>query len=93
MPFMIEAEAGRGLAKALKRYEDSEAVVLALPRGGVPIAAVVARALPAGPRFRAKDRRSVFSRNSRTGAIADAVDYHRAQRGRYRLHRRQRGRV
>ena len=47
MPFHDRAEAGRRLAKALTRYKDSEAVVLALPRGGAPVAAVIATALHA----------------------------------------------
>ena len=41
-------EAGRRLAKALSRYADrSDVLVLALPRGGVPVGAEVARALRA----------------------------------------------
>jgi putative phosphoribosyl transferase len=47
MPFHDRAEAGRRLAKELTRYKDRGAVVLALPRGGAPVAAVVAAALRA----------------------------------------------
>jgi len=47
MPFHDRAEAGGLLAKELIRYKDSGAVVLALPRGGVPVAAAVATALRA----------------------------------------------
>ena len=47
MPFHDRAEAGRRLAKELIRYKDSGAVVLALPRGGAPVAAVIATALHA----------------------------------------------
>ena len=47
MPFHDRAEAGRRLAKALTRYKDDEAVVLALPRGGAPVATVIAAALHA----------------------------------------------
>jgi len=47
MSFHDRAEAGRRLAKALMRYKDMEAVVLALPRGGAPVAAVIATALHA----------------------------------------------
>lgn len=47
MPFKNCSEAGRQLAEALARYKDSQPVVLALPRGGVPVAAEVAAALGA----------------------------------------------
>jgi putative phosphoribosyl transferase len=40
--------AGRALADALARYRDrSDVIVLALPRGGVPVAAEIANALHA----------------------------------------------
>lgn len=46
--FRDRTEAGRLLADKLKRYQDREnVVVLALPRGGVPVAFEVARALRA----------------------------------------------
>lgn len=47
MPFIDRIDAGRQLAKALTRYKAQRPVVLALPRGGVPIAAEVATALDA----------------------------------------------
>ena len=47
MPFRNRADAGRKLAKALARYKKRLPVVLALPRGGVPIAAEVCAALSA----------------------------------------------
>jgi len=47
MSFKDRSEAGKKLAKALKRYEGRNAVILALPRGGVPVAAEVAAALQA----------------------------------------------
>ena len=47
MPFVNRAEAGRKLAKALARYKSQRPLVLALPRGGVPVAAEVAAALDA----------------------------------------------
>ncbi len=47
MPFKDRTEAGQRLAKALLTYKDLHPVVLALPRGGVPVAAEVAKALDA----------------------------------------------
>lgn len=47
MPFTDRIDAGQRLAKALAAYKDKHPVVLALPRGGVPVAAEVAQALSA----------------------------------------------
>ena len=47
MDFRDRSDAGRRLAKALSSYKDRHPVVLALPRGGVPVAAEVAAALEA----------------------------------------------
>ena len=45
MSFTDRSEAGKKLATALRRYEGQNPVILALPRGGVPVAAEVAAAL------------------------------------------------
>ncbi len=47
MPFIDRDDAGRQLAKALARYKDRKPIILALPRGGVPVAAKVAEVLHA----------------------------------------------
>ena len=47
MSFTDRSEAGKKLAGALQRYEGQNPVILALPRGGVPVAAEVASALDA----------------------------------------------
>lgn len=47
MPFRDRSDAGRQLAQALKPYEARRPVILALPRGGVPVAVEVAAALKA----------------------------------------------
>ena len=46
-PFVDRSAAGRALAKALASKKLVDPVVLALPRGGVPVAAEIAKALSA----------------------------------------------
>lgn len=45
LPFLDRADAGRQLAGALARYRGMQPLVLAIPRGGVPVGRVVADAL------------------------------------------------
>jgi putative phosphoribosyl transferase len=45
--FRDRIEAGRALARSVEQYRDERPVVLGLPRGGVPVAAEVARSLGA----------------------------------------------
>src|SRR3974390_12158 len=47
MPFSNRTEAGRKLAEALRFYKGQHPVILALPRGGAPVAAEIAAALEA----------------------------------------------
>jgi putative phosphoribosyl transferase len=47
MTFKNRSEAGRKLARVLASFKDQQAVILALPRGGVPVAAEVASVLNA----------------------------------------------
>jgi putative phosphoribosyl transferase len=47
MPFKDRTDAGRQLARALAAYHDRKPVILALPRGGVIVAAEVASAFAA----------------------------------------------
>lgn len=47
MPFRNRAEAGQKLAIVLAGYRDKDPVILALPRGGIPVAAEIATALDA----------------------------------------------
>ena len=46
-PFGDREDAGRRLAARLERYRDERPVVFALPRGGVPVAYEISRALGA----------------------------------------------
>ena len=46
-PFRDREDAGRRLAERLNRYRDEAPIILALPRGGVPVGYEIARALNA----------------------------------------------
>lgn len=47
LPFRDRVEAGEGLAAALLKYKLRDVIVLALPRGGLPVGFEIARALHA----------------------------------------------
>tara|TARA_R110002124_G_scaffold114535_54_gene269779 strand:- start:4050 stop:4739 length:690 start_codon:yes stop_codon:yes gene_type:complete len=47
MPFVDRKDAGRQLARALQQYRNDLPIIVALPRGGVPVAAEIAQALGA----------------------------------------------
>ncbi len=47
MRYLNRKEAGSRLAEALRQYRGQEVVVLAVPRGGLPVGAMVAKALGA----------------------------------------------
>jgi len=75
MPFIDRTEAGRKLAKALAPYKDQQPVVLALPRGGVPVAAEVATALDAPLDLILVRKIGVpFQPELAMGAVVDGVD-------------------
>jgi predicted phosphoribosyltransferase len=73
MPFLDRRDAGVRLARAMDHYANRDAVVLALPRGGVPVAAEVATALGAPLDLILVRKISVpFEPELAMGAIADA---------------------
>lgn len=74
MPFRNRTEAGRRLVGALTAYRGQDVVVLALPRGGVPVAAEVAAALDA-PLDLVLVRKigAPFHEELAMGAVADAA--------------------
>ena len=73
MPFFDRRDAGQRLARAMEHYANRDAVVLALPRGGVPVAAEVAAALGAPLDLILVRKISVpFEPELAMGAIADA---------------------
>lgn len=75
MTFSNRAEAGRRLAKKLLRYKDQQPVVLALPRGGVPVAAEVAWTLGAPLDLLIIRKIGVpFQPELAMGAVADAAE-------------------
>jgi predicted phosphoribosyltransferase len=75
MPFLNRSEAGRRLAIALARYKDRQPVILALPRGGVPVAGEVATALNAPLDLVIVRKLGVpFQRELAMGAVVDGED-------------------
>lgn len=73
MSFRNRAEAGRRLADALQAYKGQNIVVLALPRGGVPVAAEISEAL-AAPLDLVLVRKigAPFDKELAVGAVAEA---------------------
>jgi predicted phosphoribosyltransferase len=75
MPFRDRRDAGRQLAAALAHYRAKLAVVLALPRGGVPVAAEIATMLNAPLDLVLVRKIGVPSQPELAmGAVADAGD-------------------
>ena len=95
MPFRNRTEAGQQLAAALNGYQDHQPAILALPRGGVPVAAEVAAALKAPLDLILVRKIGVpFQPELAMGAVVDgSAPDRRAQRGRHPLHARQRSRI
>ena len=71
--FRNRADAGKVLADMLASYENSEAIVLAVPAGGVPVAAVIAKQLNL-PLDLAVISKIVLPWNSESGYGAVAFD-------------------
>src|SRR5674476_1237037 len=75
MPFIDRTDAGRRLAKALARYKGQHPVILALPRGGLPVAAEVAAALDAPlDLIRVRKIGVPFQPELAMGAVVDGVE-------------------
>ena len=75
MAFTDRGDAGRQLAAALHRYRAMRPVVLALPRGGVPVAAEIAAALDAPLNLVLVRKLGVpFSPELAMGAVADGAN-------------------
>ena len=71
--FRDRADAGRQLAQKLKPYQSPESIVLAIPRGGVPVALEVAKVLNA-PLDVVVTRKIPIPRNPEAGYGAVAED-------------------
>ena len=72
MSFRDRSEAGRRLAAKLQRYVGEDAVVFALPRGGVPVALEIAKALHAPLDLVLVRKLGVpYQRELAMGAVAD----------------------
>ena len=57
--FKDRKEAGRLLAQRLSGYKDVNGIVLAIPSGGVPVAAEIAKALGTPSRCNHREKNSV----------------------------------
>lgn len=77
MTFTNRTDAGDQLAAALVEHTYPDPVVLALPRGGVPVSAPIAAALraPLGPGDGAQDRR-LQTRGGYCGGVVNGDDPH-----------------
>ena len=75
MPFQDRKDAGEQLARALQKFREDRPLVIALPRGGVPVAAEIARALDAPLELLIVRKIGVpWHAELAMGAVADSID-------------------